>query len=148
MRIGRIAAVTAGLVAAGAVVGAVAGAAMCTLMLLLSGEPSKLWVARDLLTFAASFGARTGAVLGPVAAWLLMRHVPLWRAIGGTALGTLAGGALGLLLVGPVESIPAGVLGFGAAAVYLRVRTPGQARRIGAPAARVLPPEQPAESGA
>jgi hypothetical protein len=140
MRIARIVAVTAGLAATGAVVGALAGAAMCTLMLLLSGEPSKLWVARDLLTFAASFGARVGAVLGPVAAWLLMRHVPLGLAIGGTALGTLAGGALGLL-VGPVESIPAGVLGFGAAAVYLRVRTPRQARRIGAPAARVPPPE-------
>jgi hypothetical protein len=140
MRIARIAAVTAGLAAAGAVVGAVAGAAMCVLMLLLSGEPSKLWVARDLLTFAASFGARAGAVLGPVAAWLLMRHVPLGLAIGGTALGTLAGGALGLL-VGPIESIPAGVLGFGAAAVYLRVRTPRQARRIGPPAARVPAPE-------
>lgn len=141
MRIGRVAAVTAGLAAAGAAAGALAGAAMCTLMLLLlSGEPSKLWVARDLLAFAASFGARAGAVLGPVAAWLLMRHVPLGRAIGGTALGTLAGGALGLLLAGPVESFPAGLLGFGAAAVYLRIRTPRPGRRIGAPAARVLPP--------
>ncbi|HLL47370.1 MAG TPA: hypothetical protein VK399_11715 [Longimicrobiaceae bacterium] len=141
MRIARIAAVTAGLAATGAIVGAAAGAAMCVLTMLLSGEPSKLWVARDLLTFAASFGARAGAVLGPVAAWLLMRHVPLGLAIGGTALGTLAGGAMGLLMVGPVESIPAGVLGFGAAAVYLRVRTPRQARRIGAPAALVSPPE-------
>lgn len=141
MRIARIAAVTAGLAAAGAVAGALAGAAMCALMLLLSGEPSKLWVARDLLAFAASFGARAGAVLGPVAAWLLMRHVPLGRAIGGTALGTLAGGALGLLLAGPVESLPAGLLGFGAAAVYLRVRTPRPGRRIGAPAVRVLPRE-------
>lgn len=147
MRIGRVVAVTAGLVVAGAVVGAVAGAAMFTLTMLLSGELSKLWVARDLLMFAAWFGARAGAVLGPVAAWLLMRHVPLGRAIGGTALGTLAGGALGLLMVGPVESIPAGVLGFCAAAVYLRVRTPGQARRIGVPASRVPPPESFVESG-
>lgn len=140
MRIARIAAVTVGLAATGALVGAAAGAAMCVLLLLLSGEPSKLWVARDLLAFAASFGARAGAVLGPVAAWLLMRHVPLGLAVGGTALGTLAGGALGLL-VGPVESIPAGVLGFCAAAVSLRARTPRQARRIGASAARVPPPE-------
>lgn len=138
MRVARVAAVTAGLAVTGAVAGALVGAAMCALMLLLSGEPSKLWVARDLLAFAASFGARAGAVLGPVAAWLLMRHVPLGDAIGGTALGTLAGGALGLLLAGPVESFPAGLLGFGAAAVYLRIHTPRPGRRIGAPSARVV----------
>jgi hypothetical protein len=66
-----------------------------------------------------------------------MRHVPLGRAVGGTAVGTLGGAVLGLVAGGPPGSIVAAVCGFGVAAVYLRVRTPRQERRIG-PA---LPPD-------
>lgn len=133
MRIGRIAAVTAGLVAAGAVAGAVVSMAVGLFL-----APPSIWSLRPLLVFGVEIGAPAGAVLAPVAAWLLMRHVQLGRAIGGTALGTLAGAGLGALLVGPQQFIFMGsVLGFGAAAVYLRVRTPREARRFDAGDARV-----------
>jgi hypothetical protein len=140
MRIARIAAVSAGLAAAGAVVGALVGVLMMTLWL-APGDLPYLWRDWDFFLAGALFGAMVGAVLGPVAAWLLMRHVPLWRAVGGTALGTLAAAALGLLFGGQEMSFNAAFLGFGAASVYLRVRTPGQTRQISAPATRVPPPE-------
>lgn len=141
MRIARVAAVTAGLVAAGAFVGGMVGVLMMSLWL-LPGDLPQLWTDLDLLLVVAWFGAIVGAVFGPVAAWLLMRHVPLWRAVGGTALGTLAASALGLLIGGEEMSFNAALLGFGAASVYLCVRTPRQ-RRIGAPADPALLPEIP-----
>src|SRR5688500_19319293 len=45
-----------------------------------------------------------GLVLAPLAAWTLMRHVPLWRALGETALGTALGGILGYLV--PIDAWP------------------------------------------
>lgn len=140
MRIGRVVAVTAGLAATGAVAGALVGVLMMAFWF-VPGDLPHLWMDRGMFLAGASFGAMVGAVLGPVAAWLLMRHIPLWRAVGGTALGTLAAAALGLLFGGQEMSFNAAFLGFGAASVYLRVRTPGQTRRIGAPAPRVPPPE-------
>jgi MFS family permease len=133
MRVARIAAVTAGLVATGAVVGATVGVLMISLWL-LPGDLAELWTDTDLLLISAMFGAMVGGVFGPVAAWLLMRHVPLWRAVGGTALGTLAASVLGLLVGGWEMSFNAALLGFGASAVYLCARTPRENRRIGAPA--------------
>ena len=52
------------------------------------------------MLFAATgaFGAIAGAVLAPVAAWSLMRHVPLWRAIAETAAGTVLGVGIGYCL--------------------------------------------------
>jgi hypothetical protein len=127
MRIGRVVAVTAGLVATGAVVGALVGVLMIAFWF-VPGDLPHLWMDRDTILEVALFGAIVGAVLGPVAAWLLMRHIPLWRAVGGTALGTLAAAALGLLFGGQEMSLYAAFLGFGAASVYLRVRTPGPTR--------------------
>ena len=73
----------------------------------------------------AVFGAFGGSVLAPVAAWTLMRHVPLWRAIVETALGTVVGTAIGLLLFRAGDTIwvaPAmlGLAGFIIAALRLR----------------------------
>lgn len=139
MRIVRIAAVTAGLAAAGAVVGAAVGMLAFTVwMLPLDDWP---WPYRELvaaLPYVGVYGAAMGAVLGPVAAWLLMRRVPLWKAVGGTALGTLAGSLLGLVGDG-VMGFPGALMGFAAAAVYLRSRSPRPSLRPGGSTSPVVP---------
>src|SRR5687767_12797563 len=70
----RIAAVTAGLVVAGAIGGAVAG----SLTALLAGQLHPgAWTMNDalmLVTIGAMFGAPCGAVLLPTASWLSLRH--------------------------------------------------------------------------
>jgi hypothetical protein len=69
-------------------------------------------------------GAVMGTVLAPVAAWSLMRSVPLWRAIAEPALGTVLGALAGALL-GPLWrpglawSIVGVLIGFLVAAVHL-----------------------------
>lgn len=124
MRIARIMAVTAGLVVAGALFGGLAGAAVLVLWAMqLEGVYAAL-SDPSIPLMGALFGGVVGAVLGPLAAWLLMRHVPLWLAVGGTTLGTLAGGAVGMLLTGaPDLSMYAGMAGFAVSAIALRVRT-------------------------
>lgn len=131
--------VTLGLAAAGAVAGGVAGflfAAVVTATA-TAGLPS-LGVAVTVLAFGGIAGAALGTVLGPVAAWLLMRHVPLGLAIGGTTLGALAGGLAGWFLVPGLDNMPlpfsalAPLAGFGAAALWMRRRVPG-ARPISLP---------------
>ncbi|HEX8271229.1 MAG TPA: hypothetical protein VF615_01180 [Longimicrobiaceae bacterium] len=144
MRIARIAAVTAGLVATGAVVGAAVGALMMSLLLLvlgfIEGVP-ELWEALGLLLFGACFAAPVGAVLGPIVAWLLMRHVPLWEAVRGTALGTIAAGTVGMLAGGPFGGLVLGLLGFGTAALSLCIHTPRREQATGAPVGPALLPE-------
>ena len=119
----RIVAVTLGLVAVGAAVGALAGAAVAALVVaVLEGPRAALYP--ELLRFGVTFGAPLGAVLLPLAGWLLMRHVPLGRALLGTAAGTVAGGLLGWFLpVGPnqiARTLVAGVIGFVLAVLALR----------------------------
>ncbi len=141
MRIVRIAAVTAGLVAAGALVGALVGVLAFTVwMLPLADLPRPYRELAAALPFVGMYGAAMGAVLGPVAAWLLMRRVPLWKAIGGTALGTLAGSLLGLVGDG-MMGFPGALLGFAAAAMALRSRSPRRSRRLGASTIPVPPRE-------
>lgn len=119
----RILAVTAGLVVFGAATGAIAGALVAMLAVAIKWGPVE---AADLglAAVGATFGAPLGAVLLPAAGWLLMRRVPLGRAMLGTMLGTIAGGLLGWLL--PVVPDPvnrtllAGFLGFVLAVVTLR----------------------------
>ena len=120
-RLGRIVQVTLGLSAVGVVVGGILGA------LVFGG----LGMGTDLprgtqLLFGAVFGAIAGAVLAPIAAWTLMRHVPIWRAIAETAVGTVVGAGAGLMLSRSFSSpwltpVPIGVLGFVLAAVRLRL---------------------------
>ena len=124
----RIVIVTLGLSVAGAMVGGMMGL-LAGGMFVLTGDAFLSEV--SLFVFA---GAEVAAVLGPVAAWLLMRHVPLGQAIGGTALGTLAGAVVGNFIMGPLGSFVGAFLGFGAAAVHLRLRTPEGTRRLAAPA--------------
>lgn len=83
----------------------------------IAGLPShNCWMS----PIGAAYGAAIGVVLAPVASWTLLRPVPLGRAIVETAIGTLLGAVLGfpIYMVGPVLG---GVIGFGAAALHLRL---------------------------
>ena len=125
MRIARIAAVTAGLVATGAVVGVL----MAATWLLSAGHMLGLLLNLDGVLFFGAYAAVTGAVLEPLAAWLLLRHVPLWKVIGGTALGTLAGSLLGLVGDGQMGFAGA-FLGFGAATFLLWLESAWKTRNV------------------
>jgi hypothetical protein len=133
MRIKRIAALTAGLMLAGGVFGTIAGTIVLISWGLIHADPSIFTLdgLRFVLLFATICGGVLGAVLGPVAAWLLMRHVPLGLAVGGTTLGTLAGGGLALVATGdPVIAMLYGMAGFGITAIGLRLRVPRRERRL------------------
>jgi len=136
--------VTLGLSAGGTIVGAAAGALALGIAMVPSGAPAS---AADLiiLSVPAIVGALLGAVLTPIAAWMLLRRVPLGRAFLVLAAGTIAGGVFGWLLLDrifprhwdPIEaSVAAAVFGFVVAAVALRVTVgrrrepPGEPRMV------------------
>jgi hypothetical protein len=132
---GRVALVTLAVSAVGAVVGAVLGA--LTILGVAIVAASSRVLQGGGLAGAASFGSVVGAVLAPVAAWTLMRHVAVWRVILETALGTALGAALGLSAAWLAGTIPgpgflwpfaSGLGGFVAAALRLRF-TGGAAER-------------------
>jgi hypothetical protein len=131
MRIKRIAAVTAGLMVAGGVFGTIAGMAVLMAWGLAEGDAIGLADLGPLLGLSLVLGGGLGAVLGPLSAWLLMRHVPLGVAVGGTTLGTLAGGVIGLIATAdPFVAMSYGVAGFGISAIALRIRFPSRERRL------------------
>ena len=123
----RVLAVTAGLAVAGFLVGFILGAIVLGAAIAMSGLAP--WQSDVVLSWAAAaaIGGLLGMVLGPTAAWLLMRHVPIGRALGETALGTAIGSLLGLLLASsvglviPFPPLTLALVGFGLAAVRLRV---------------------------
>lgn len=123
----RIVAVTLALAAAGAVVGAVLAVLSVVGLLLALGGPQRYHLAPGAFVSVAAFGGVLGFVLAPLAAWTLMRHVPLWRALVETALGTAVGLAIGCL-VGPLRggdplwAILLGLAGFGSTALRLRAQ--------------------------
>ena len=83
----------------------------------------RMFTARDvvgLLALGALWGSVFGVVLGPLTAFGLLRAVPLWRAVLGTAAGSVMG-VLASFLFGanPFVAIP---LGFVAGAIFLRAR--------------------------
>ena len=129
----RIAAVTLALNAIGAVVGAGLGALALWGLSIAIGNPRSI----ELIGGATWFGAILGAVLAPVAAWTLMRHVPIWRAIVEPIVGTAIGVAAGLVL-GPrfgravLWPIGLGLAGFALAAIRLRLTHRSADRSAGA----------------
>ncbi len=129
MKIARIVAATGVLVVAGAVAGALVGLATVGTWLLMYGNLS-LRGTRPWLVEAAIYGGVGGALFGPPAAWLLMRHVPLGRAIGGTAAATYVAALLGLFFAGPYGVFHAGLAGFGLAVLALRFATPRSRRGL------------------
>jgi hypothetical protein len=126
-RLRRILAVTAGLSLTGFLLGAALGGLLFgAASVIAAGVRPNL--ALPVLGAALGCGV-LGLVLAPLAAWTLMRHVPLWRALGETALGTALGGVAGYLV--PADSWPFpfpfvppllfALLGFVLAALRLRL---------------------------
>jgi len=139
-RLARIAQITGLVALLGASVGAGLGAILVALLPIHGGD---FLLERELVLFGAEFGAATGAVLAPIAAWTLMRRVPLWRAIAETAVGTVLGAAIGLIgqpLINTAWLSPVllGIAGFILAAIRLRLAAPRKTRASGRSA-----PEQP-----
>jgi hypothetical protein len=118
----RIAAVIVSLSAVGAVVGAALGALAWWGLSIAIRNPNAL----EVIEGPVIFGGGLGAILAPIAAFTLMRHVPIWRAIVETALGTTMGVAIGWV-AGPRMSyallwpVGLGLLGFLIAAIRLRL---------------------------
>src|SRR5690242_3169927 len=91
----RIVTVTAGLVLAGALSGAVSGIAaieVAVLTVMQALAPSKL------AGLSSAMGAAFGAIVAPTLAWAALRQVPIGRAIIATAAGAGLGGAVGILV--------------------------------------------------
>ena len=130
MRALRIAAVTAGLMAAGAVFGGVAGAVAGAVWILAEEGFRDFMRNAEIIPFMGVLGGMLGAVLGPVAAWGMMRHVPLWLAVGGPTLGSIGGGIVGSLLGGPWPMLLGGIAGFTMSAAWLHARVPSDARLL------------------
>ena len=128
--VGRVAAVTAMLMGIGATVGAAVGAAVVAIDMTLGGTFLGFGLGPGMLLAGAMFGARVGVVFAPAAAWILLRRVPLWRSIAETAAGTLVGATVAALTF-PAWTIIGGLVGFGAAAVRLRLSPLGRSRPAG-----------------
>jgi hypothetical protein len=134
-RTSRILAVLAGLLLTGAVIGAVVGAAALAIGTAIMGpgpggadDAVALYV--GTLVRGGALGAAIGAVAAPLAGFLLLRSVPLGRAVGWTTLGAVVGGATGSFLrtadsPAPMPVVGA-VLGFLLVALVLRLRAPAR----------------------
>jgi hypothetical protein len=121
----RIVAVTVGLLAAGALAGALAADAALLLASAVDGSGLALTNWEPLLV-VAGIGALFGGVLLPITAWLFLRRVPLGLALLGTVVGTIVGGALGWIVRLGSNEIQGGIMGafagFAVAALFLRLR--------------------------
>jgi len=96
-------------------------------------------ISRELIYLGAMFGGVMGAVLAPIAAWSLMRRVPIWRAITDTAIGTVIGAVVGLVFQPRFDtawlSPPLlGICGFALAAIRLRFANRAERSAASAPA--------------
>ncbi|MFN2564956.1 MAG: hypothetical protein ABR499_08105 [Gemmatimonadaceae bacterium] len=133
-RFRRIVTVTLALSAIGALVGAVLGGLVLTGAFIAVGGWRGPGGFGGPFAAAAVFGGVLGFVLAPVAAWTLMRHVPLWRAIAETALGTVIGVVAGFLIGPWSRGVPWPILlalaGFAAAAIRLRLAHRGTQRAV------------------
>lgn len=139
-RVGRIIAVTLGLSIAGAIFGAVAGVIALVVLIVLSGgaQDSRSPPILEMAVLPAMIGAGLGAVGAPAIAWLLLRYVPLGKAVAWSTVGSVVGGVAGWSLATVLDRanhaidtglatqakgvILGAVAGFLAAALILRLR--------------------------
>jgi len=133
----RIFAVTVGLLASGAVAGALAAAAALMIALAASGDGVRLsQMDGEIFATVAMIGALFGGVLLPATAWIFLRRVPLGLAVLGTLVGTILGGSLGWVVMYGHGEIRGGLVGaftgFAGAALLLRLRAsaPPRVRRV------------------
>ena len=144
--VSRIALVTLGLVSIGAACGALLGG--ITLDVQLPPFPhTRQFAALSFTTrlrvevtnllfffrFGAEIGAWLGAALAPIVGWIFLRRIPLHRAIGQTALGTVLGIAVAAA-VQPQSCVLYAVAGFLAATVRLWISTQRRGRAEPEPA--------------
>ena len=113
----RVALVALGLIPAGAMAGAVAGA-LGAMIWVTAAEGFQAGPVPLLLGFAGILGAVLGAVILPVAGFTLLRYVPLGRALAETIVATALGGAIGVQLLG-AWWLAGPLAGFGVAATRL-----------------------------
>lgn len=113
----RVALVAFGLIPAGAVAGALAGALGAMIWMTtakgIGAAPIPL-----ILGIAGVSGAILGAVILPVAGFTLLRYVPLGRALAETIVATALGGAIGVQFLG-AWWLAGPLVGFGVAATRL-----------------------------
>jgi len=97
-RLSRAVAVSLGLVVSGGLAGALAGAVVGYLTIAAgNGQNTRIDPTFGALC-GVGYGVPLGAMLFPLAGWLLMRRVALGRALLGTAVGTIVGGLVGYFL--------------------------------------------------
>jgi hypothetical protein len=102
----------------GAILGAVLGFVVGTVRYALAVEGTAGFVGAY-----SALGAALGGGLAPVTGWLLLRHVPLGRAMGITLLGTMTGATIGVFLLHDIWWLWAALIGYALAAIYLRLTT-------------------------
>jgi hypothetical protein len=83
----------------------------------------------EIVSFASGIGAGVGVIAGPALSWTLLRRVPIWRAIGETALAAGIGAAVTLVLNGSVWSM----IGWSVAAATLAALRLRRSHRSKAP---------------
>jgi MFS family permease len=70
----------------GGIAGAVGGTLIVGGILLATHLPTEFGSVRFVFGVASAVGCVFGVMVGPVLAWLFLRHVPIWRAIAETAV--------------------------------------------------------------
>ena len=131
----RVVAVTAGLMLAGAALGALCGVvtvAPVTVGAAINARTWNDWSGILLLSATAgAVGGVAGTVLGPILAWTFLRRVPLGRVFRTAVIGTLVGSLAGCaVMVNPLlpeagSVIVGGVVGLIASCLVLRHRATG-----------------------
>ena len=110
-----------GLVAAGAVTGAVFGLVLTRLGKIATGAPPATLA--NYLWNAAVFAA-IAAVVSPVITWSALRRVPLWRTLVEPLAAAVAGGCAAVIIGVPVLILVLPPLGLGLGFANLRRRYP------------------------
>ena len=119
----RVIVITSGLALAGALLGALAGTLALAIGVAITEGPSALSI-ESVFLFPAVWGALFGAVGGPLAAWLLMRRVPIGRALTGSVLGAVIGGVVGWTIPAtedPMRAMVGALIGYALAVFCLRI---------------------------
>jgi hypothetical protein len=112
----RVVLVTIGLAFVGALVGALSAGIAFTLV-------GIVWIqdliSLELFVMAARFGAPVGAIAAPLLSWILLRNVPIWKAVLHTAIGSILAAVIAFPL--PFSFFWAPMTGFVVAAARLHL---------------------------